>query len=56
MERIIQQDLPDDHGYHWMATMAHWNRVQNWPPPVSGTMVFNYGKLEKIWCKDGKCM
>lgn len=25
-------------------------------PPVSGTMVFNFGKLEKIWRKDGKCM
>ena len=56
MERIILQDIPDDHGYHWMATMGYWNRLQRWPPPVSGTMVFNFGKFEQVWCKAGKCM
>ena len=56
MERILLQDLPDDHGYYWMATMGYWNRVQKWPPPVLGTMVYTYGKFEQVWCKGGKCM
>jgi hypothetical protein len=36
--------------------MGHWNRVQHWPPPVLGTMVYSYGKFEQVWCKGGKCM
>ena len=56
MERILLADIPDDRGYFWMATMGHWDRLQKWPPPVLGTMVYSYGKFEQVWCKGGKCM
>jgi ABC-type transport system substrate-binding protein len=55
MERILLEDVPDDHGYYWKSTMGYWNRLQNWPP-VMGTTVYNFGKLERVWCKEGKCM
>jgi hypothetical protein len=47
--------VPDDRGYYWMSSMGYWNRVQNWPQ-VTGTMVYNFGKFEQVWCKGGRCM
>jgi peptide/nickel transport system substrate-binding protein len=55
MERILLQDIPDDRGFYWKSAMAYWNRVKQWPP-VQGTTVYNFGKFEQVWCKDGKCM
>jgi peptide/nickel transport system substrate-binding protein len=55
MERILLQEIPDDRGFYWKSAMAYWNRVQQWPP-IQGTTVFNFGKFEQVWCKDGKCM
>jgi peptide/nickel transport system substrate-binding protein len=55
IERILLQDIPDDRGFYWKSAMAYWNRVKQWPP-VQGTTVYNFGKFEQVWCKDGKCM
>jgi ABC-type transport system substrate-binding protein len=55
MERVLLHDLPDDHGHDWLSTMGYWNRVQKWPP-ITGTMVYNFGKFEQVWCQGGKCM
>lgn len=55
MERILLQDIPDDRGYYWKATMGYWNRVKQWPP-LQGTTVYNFGRFEQVWCQDGKCM
>jgi len=55
MEHILLRDIPDDRGFYWKSAMAYWNRVQQWPP-MQGTTVYNFGKLEQVWCQDGKCM
>src|SRR5215831_12850711 len=55
MEHILLRDIPDDRGFYWKSAMAYWNRVQQWPP-MQGTTVYNFGKFERVWCKDGKCM
>lgn len=55
MEHIVLKDVPDDRGFYWKSSMGYWNRVQKWPP-VQGTTVFNFGKFEQVWCKEGKCM
>lgn len=55
MERILLQDIPDDRGYYWTSSMGYWNRLQKFPP-IAGTSVYNFGKLEQVWCKGGKCM
>jgi peptide/nickel transport system substrate-binding protein len=55
MERILLTDVPDDHGYYWKSTMGYWNRLKDFPP-VRGTTVYNFGKLERVWCKEGRCM
>ena len=55
MERLLLQDIPSDRGFYWKSAMAYWNRVKQWPP-IQGTTVFNFGKFEQVWCKDGKCM
>jgi peptide/nickel transport system substrate-binding protein len=55
MERILLNDIPDDRGYYWKSTMGYWNRLQNWPQ-IRGTTVYNFGKFEKVWCKQGRCM
>ena len=55
MERILLRDIPDDRGFYWKSAMAYWNRVKQWPP-LQGTTVYNFGKFERVWCLDGKCM
>jgi len=55
MERLLLEALPADRGYYWKSSMGYWNRVQNWPP-LLGMTVYNYGKLEQVWCQDGRCM
>ena len=55
MEHVLLQDIPDDRGFYWKSAMAYWNRVQQWPP-MQGTTVYNFGKFEQVWCRDGKCM
>jgi peptide/nickel transport system substrate-binding protein len=55
MERILLRDIPDDRGFYWKSAMAYWNRVKQWPP-LQGTTVYNFGKFERVWCQDGKCM
>jgi peptide/nickel transport system substrate-binding protein len=55
MERILLNEIPDDRGYYWKATMGYWNRLQHFPP-IMGTTVYNFGKFEKVWCQGGKCM
>jgi ABC-type transport system substrate-binding protein len=55
MERILLKDIPDDHGYYWKSTMGYWNRLQNWAP-IHGTTVYNFGRLEQVWCQEGRCM
>ena len=55
MERILLGDIPDDRGFYWKSAMAYWNRVKQWPP-LQGTTVYNFGKFERVWCQDGKCM
>lgn len=55
MEHILLKDMPDDRGFYWKSAMAHWNRLQKWPP-IHGTTVYNYGRFEQVWCQDGRCM
>jgi peptide/nickel transport system substrate-binding protein len=55
MEHILMKDMPDDRGFYWKSSMGYWNRVKQWPE-VRGTTVFNFGKFERVWCQDGKCM
>jgi hypothetical protein len=55
MERLLLEDLPDDRRHYWKSSMGYWTRVQNWPP-LLGMTVYNYGKLEQVWCQDGRCM
>jgi peptide/nickel transport system substrate-binding protein len=55
MERILLRDIPDDRGFYWKSAMAYWNRVKQWPP-LQGTTVYNFGKFERVWCQDGRCM
>lgn len=55
MEGILLQDIPDDRGFYWKSSMGYWNRVQDWPP-LQATTVYNFGKFERVWCKEGKCM
>jgi peptide/nickel transport system substrate-binding protein len=55
MEHILLRDIPDDRGFYWKSAMAYWNRVKQWPP-LQGTTVYNFGKFERVWCQDGKCM
>jgi len=55
MERILLRDIPDDRGFYWKSAMAYWNRVKQWPS-LQGTTVYNFGKFERVWCQDGKCM
>lgn len=55
MEHVLLKDMPDDRGFYWKSSMGYWNRVKQWPQ-VQGTTVFNFGKFERIWCQDGKCM
>ena len=55
MERLLLQDIPSDRGFYWKSAMAYWNRVKQWPP-LQGTTVYNFGRFEQVWCKDGKCM
>jgi peptide/nickel transport system substrate-binding protein len=55
MERILLKDIPDDHGYYWKSTMGYWNRLKDWPP-VLGTTVYNFGRFERVWCQEGRCM
>jgi peptide/nickel transport system substrate-binding protein len=55
MERILLEDIPDDRGYYWKSSMGYWNRLKNWPP-LLGTTVYNFGRLEQVWCQGGQCM
>jgi peptide/nickel transport system substrate-binding protein len=55
MEHLLLQDVPDDRGFYWKSAMAYWNRVKQWPP-IQGTTVYNFGKLEQVWCQGGRCM
>jgi len=55
MERLLLEELPNDRRHYWKSSMGYWNRVQNWPP-LLGMTVYNYGKLEQVWCQDGRCM
>ena len=53
-ERLLLQEVPDDRGFDWKAAMGYWSRVQQWPPS-QGTTVYNFGKLEQVWCQGGQC-
>ena len=55
MEHLLLQDVPDDRGFYWKSAMAYWDRVKQWPP-IQGTTVYNFGKLEQVWCQGGRCM
>ncbi|MGE3536521.1 MAG: ABC transporter substrate-binding protein [Candidatus Tectimicrobiota bacterium] len=55
MEQILLRDIPDDRGYYWKSSMGYWNRVKEWPS-LQGTTVYNFGKFERVWCQDGRCM
>lgn len=55
MEQILLRDIPDDRGYYWKSSMGYWNRLKEWPP-LQGSTFYNFGKFERVWCQDGKCM
>ncbi|MCS7206659.1 MAG: ABC transporter substrate-binding protein [Dehalococcoidia bacterium] len=54
LERILLEDVPDVRTYYWVAAMAYWNRVQGWRL-TTGDQVFNFRRLETVWCLGGRC-
>jgi len=54
MERILLEDVPDVRTYYLMSAMAYWNRVQGWRL-TTGDQVYNFRRLETLWCKGGRC-
>jgi peptide/nickel transport system substrate-binding protein len=54
IERLFLEDPPDHRTYYWWQAMAHWEGLRNWHM-VLGDTVFNFGRLERVWCDGGRC-